>query len=113
MTIEKERAEPPEPAAVVLGGVRYQSLPWGKARGLAFARLMIGVGRHRHRRPGVRVSVPRAAVLGTDAFDRFLDENELRDFALQTEDDAEIRRRFEEAPFPESLRRGEPWMRSP
>jgi len=34
MTIEKERAEPPEPAAVVLGGVRYQSLPWGKARGL-------------------------------------------------------------------------------
>jgi len=77
----------------------------GKARGLAFARLLIGVGRLRTRHPGVRVSVPRSAVLGTDAFDRFLDENGLRDFALQTEDDEEIVRRFLAAPFPADLRR--------
>lgn len=34
MNTEKERSEVPEPAAVVEGGVRYEALPWGKARGL-------------------------------------------------------------------------------
>ena len=32
--VEKERSEPPEPAAVVTGGVRIEALPWGKVRGL-------------------------------------------------------------------------------
>ncbi len=32
--IEKERSEIPEPAPVVVGGIRYEALPWGKARGL-------------------------------------------------------------------------------
>jgi hypothetical protein len=32
--IDKERSEIPEPAPVVVGGVRYEALPWGKARGL-------------------------------------------------------------------------------
>lgn len=31
---EKERSEIPEPAAVTSAGVRYEALPWGKARGL-------------------------------------------------------------------------------
>jgi hypothetical protein len=30
----KERADIPEPEPVVLGGTRYEALPWGKARGL-------------------------------------------------------------------------------
>ncbi|WP_209426918.1 hypothetical protein [Pararhodobacter sp. SW119] len=30
----KERAEPPEPEPVVIDGVRYEALLWGKARGL-------------------------------------------------------------------------------
>jgi hypothetical protein len=32
--IDKERAEIPDPAPVLMGGVRYVALPWGKARGL-------------------------------------------------------------------------------
>jgi hypothetical protein len=32
--IEKERAEIPDPAPVMLNGVRYVAVPWGKARGL-------------------------------------------------------------------------------
>lgn len=32
--ISKERSEVPEPAPVSLGGIRYEALPWGKARGL-------------------------------------------------------------------------------
>ena len=77
----------------------------GKARGLAFGRLLIGVARLRHRFEGVRVVVPPAAVLGTDVFDEFVDANELRDFALQCEDDAEIRRRFKAARLPREIRR--------
>lgn len=34
MNTEKERSEVPEPAAVVADGVRYEAVPWGKARGL-------------------------------------------------------------------------------
>ena len=32
--ISKERRELPEPETVSLAGVRYEALPWGKARGL-------------------------------------------------------------------------------
>lgn len=32
--IDKERAEIPDPAPVLMDGVRYTALPWGKARGL-------------------------------------------------------------------------------
>ena len=32
--IEKERSEVPEPSPVTLGGVRYEAVLWGKARGL-------------------------------------------------------------------------------
>jgi hypothetical protein len=32
---EKERSELPEPEPVMLAGVRYEAVPWGKARGLA------------------------------------------------------------------------------
>ncbi len=42
-------------------------------------------------------------VLGTDVFDGFLDSNELREFAIEVRDDAEILRRFQEAPFPQDI----------
>jgi len=77
----------------------------GKARGLAFARQLIAVDRSRYRWPDVRVAVPSAAVLGTDVFDAFVEENGLRDFALEAVDDGEIHRRFEAAEFPEEIRR--------
>lgn len=32
--IAKERAEPPEPAPVVIDGIRYEAVLWGKSRGL-------------------------------------------------------------------------------
>ena len=72
----------------------------GKARGLAFVRrLLVDSGLHR-RFPGVRVQVPASVVVGTDVFDRFLDENDLRDFALNCRDDGAIRSRIMQAPFP-------------
>jgi CheY-like chemotaxis protein len=76
----------------------------GKARGLAFMRHLLR--RHRLWRhfPEVQVSVPPAVVLATDVFDRFLQENDLANFALNCADDAEIKRRFLEASLPPAVR---------
>jgi CheY-like chemotaxis protein len=75
----------------------------GKARGLAFVRHMLRKSRMTRRFPGVRISVPAAVVLATGVFDQFLAENNLLDFALDCEDDAEIQRRFLAAPLFASL----------
>jgi len=72
----------------------------GKARGLAFVRRLLSLHRLRRRFPDVEIAVPPAAVLGTGVFEQFLDQDDLRRFAVECEDDAEILRRFEAAPFP-------------
>jgi CheY-like chemotaxis protein len=77
----------------------------GKARGLAFVRRLISLHGLRHHFPGVRICIPTTAVLGTDVADRFLDDNDLRSFAIDCQDDAELWRRFERAPFPEEAER--------
>lgn len=76
----------------------------GKARGLAFVRHLLYKSRFSRRFPGVKIGVPPALVLSTDVFDRFLVENNLLDFAIHCNDDAEIQRRFLAAPLPALLR---------
>ena len=75
----------------------------GKARGLAFVRHLLRKSRITRRFPGVRISVPPAVVLATDVFDQFVTENNLLDFALHCEDDAEIQRKFLDAPLSTAL----------
>src|SRR5712671_6896663 len=75
----------------------------GKARGLAFVRHLLRTSRIARRFPGVRIAVPPALVLATDAFDQFMTENNLLDFALQCEDDAEILEKFLSAPLSAKL----------
>jgi CheY-like chemotaxis protein len=75
----------------------------GKARGLAFVRHLLRKNRITRRFPGVRIAVPPALVLATDSFDQFMAENNLLDFALQCEDDAEIPQRFLASSLPEKL----------
>jgi CheY-like chemotaxis protein len=75
----------------------------GKARGLAFIRNLLG------QRPvtdglDAVVSVPAAVVLATDVFDRFIDDNELRSFAIHSDDAADLERRFLAARFPADVR---------
>ena len=77
----------------------------GKARGLAFVRRLLAERGLRRRFPDVEIAVPAAAVLGTDVFDRFLADNDLRHFAIECEDDDELRRRFTAASFPEEAER--------
>ncbi len=76
----------------------------GKGRGLAFASRLLDETRLSERFPGVRVTVPAAAVVGTGIFDAFLDGNGLRSFALQCEDEAESQRRILAAPLPDEAR---------
>jgi CheY-like chemotaxis protein len=75
----------------------------GKARGLAFVRHLLHKRRFSRRFPNVSVTVPPAAVIATDAFDKFLAENSLLDFAIHETDDAEIQQRFLDASLPASL----------
>jgi CheY-like chemotaxis protein len=77
----------------------------GKARGLAFVRRLLAERGLTRRFTGVEIAVPAAVVLGTDVFDRFLDENGLRHFAIECDDDEEIARRFAAAPFPAEAER--------
>jgi len=72
----------------------------GKARGLAFARELLYNYRARNRFPGARLVVPASVTLGTDIFDQFLDENNLRDFAMRETDDTSIEAAFIKARFP-------------
>ncbi len=76
----------------------------GKARGLAFINGLLNSYRLGDQFAGVQVSVPPLVVLGTEIFDRFLDENDLRRFALHCDDDKELHERFCAATLPSDIR---------
>jgi len=95
----KESFDPETSVARIGGG----SLG-GKARGLGFVNTLINDYNVRDRFDGVTILVPAAVVIGTDVFDEFLEENNLRDFAFTCNDDREITKRFLEASkFPEDI----------
>ncbi len=76
----------------------------GKARGLSFVNTLINNYKLQDRFEGVQISVPSGIVLGTDVFDVFLDENNLRNFALNCIDDVEIIKKFlNTEKFPEDI----------
>lgn len=78
----------------------------GKARGLSFLNNLIYSYKINDKFNNVKIYVPPCVVLGTNVFDRFLDENNLRNFALNAADDSEITKRFLEAKkFPKEILR--------
>jgi len=76
----------------------------GKARGLAFANLLLTELDVASQFPDVRISVPPSVVLGTNVFDGFLDANDLRELAITSNDDEEIISCFLAAELPEGIR---------
>jgi hypothetical protein len=86
----------PESTFVRIGGGSLG----GKGRGLAFMHELLSRGDLESHFDDVRIVVPPSAVLGTRAFDRFLDQGDLLPFALRCDDDREIARRFLAAPLP-------------
>ena len=76
----------------------------GKARGLGFVNTLINDYNIRNRFNDVQIFIPSAIVIATGVFDQFLDENNLRKFAMESDDDIEITKRFIEADrFPEDI----------
>ncbi|MGK5085418.1 PEP/pyruvate-binding domain-containing protein [Bdellovibrionota bacterium FG-1] len=76
----------------------------GKARGLGFVKNLCARHDMRSRFKGVEILVPSAVVVATDAFDQFMEANQLVNFALSATDDDEIIRRFLNAPlFPRDV----------
>jgi CheY-like chemotaxis protein len=73
----------------------------GKARGLGFANTMINEFALENRFDDVRIAIPSSVILGSDVFDQFLDENGLLDFAIRSNNDDEITKRFLDAQFPD------------
>ncbi len=72
----------------------------GKARGLAFISHVINYYRASDRFDGITISIPPTVVLCTDVFDRFMEINNLLDFAMQEDDDNKILHEFLRAEFP-------------
>jgi len=75
----------------------------GKGRGLAFMSSLLHRYGVTHRFPGTVIQVPPTAVLGTDVFDTFMAQGDLREFALQDHENDEITARFLEAKLPPSI----------
>lgn len=74
----------------------------GKARGLSFLNKLIYNYEISDKFEDIYIGIPSGVVIGTDVFDQFMDENDLRSFALNCNDDDEIKARFLEAKkFPE------------
>jgi len=69
----------------------------GKARGLGFINTLITNYNISHKFDGVEISVPSAIVIGTDIFDRFIQENKLEQYAFQEVSDLEITQKFVDA----------------
>jgi CheY-like chemotaxis protein len=76
----------------------------GKARGLSFVNTLINNYQLQNQFADTVIYVPPGVVIGTLVFDVFLEENNLRNFALSTQDDEEITHKFLEAKkFPEDI----------
>ena len=66
----------------------------GKARGLGFARSMINNSGIKSKFKDVNIRVPRCAVIGTNEFDQFMNDNQLWEIALLGTDDKKLEKAF-------------------
>jgi CheY-like chemotaxis protein len=96
---EKESFDPYSSLSKIGGGALG-----GKARGLSFVNILINNYNVQNRIEGVKIYIPPALLIGTDIFDHFLEENKLRDFAVNATDDRVVMERFLKAKkFPEEI----------
>jgi Pyruvate phosphate dikinase, AMP/ATP-binding domain len=77
----------------------------GKARSLAFMSALLHQNPWiRDKFPKVNIRIPRTLVIATDAFEAFIEENDLHALAREEPNDDEIRRRFIAAAIPRWLK---------
>ncbi|MBU1699851.1 MAG: histidine kinase [Candidatus Eisenbacteria bacterium] len=73
----------------------------GKGRGLAFLNSLLKDYDIEDRFAGIKISVPPSTVLATGVFDKFMEESNLTQLALNESDDDKIREAFLKARLPE------------
>ncbi|MCI0497140.1 MAG: hypothetical protein L0Z54_02465, partial [Thermoplasmata archaeon] len=76
----------------------------GKGRGIAFLSALLSRSAPEDDQGGIRVMIPDTLVIGTDEFDRFIDDNGLRETSKADLPDSEIARRFLEGSLHPPLR---------
>ncbi len=75
----------------------------GKGRGLAFMNSLLAYNRLGASYPKIRIAIPNTFVLCTDVFEQFVQENDLRTWALDAANDRAIAARFQAATLPEPI----------
>ncbi len=75
----------------------------GKGRGLAFINRLLRRYNVYNSFEGVRISVPPTTIIGTSVFDKFLEKNNLLEYALGDRSDNEIARTFVNAKMPKDI----------
>ena len=75
----------------------------GKARGLLFMNRIIAESEINDKFPDVNIRIPKAVVIGTEEFDKFINDNDLMDRALSLKTNSEITALFLTKSLPPKL----------
>ncbi|MGD0309646.1 MAG: PEP/pyruvate-binding domain-containing protein [Acidobacteriota bacterium] len=75
----------------------------GKARGIAFFNTLMGRSSFTHRFEGARIAIPNTAVVATDLFDAFMEQNDLYPIIHEDVGDESLRDTCVSAALPQSL----------
>lgn len=76
----------------------------GKARGVAFMNVMISKAFLADKYEDIIVKVPRSFVIGSDIFEKFIEENNLYSFLNTNPQQDDIAQKFTESPLPAAIR---------
>ncbi len=76
----------------------------GKARGLGFMNKILRESNFQKIFPNISIQIPKIAVIGTDAFDRFMSENNLFDEVYKIESNSKLESIFLNASLPSDLK---------
>lgn len=75
----------------------------GKSRGVAFFNSLLAKSDLPQKYPDLKFKTPRSFTICSDVFEEFVEGNDLHEFAIGCEDQAEIVRRFLETPLPAEI----------
>ena len=77
----------------------------GKARGLGFMNSVITKSQLQNKFPNVNIRIPRLAVIGTDEFDQFMNDNNLWVKASNAQSNSSVEKLFLRSKLPKNLRK--------
>ncbi|NHJ84848.1 MAG: hypothetical protein FK734_05265 [Asgard group archaeon] len=76
----------------------------GKGRGIAFLMFLLNSFQIEREFQNISIEIPKTIVIGTDQFDKFMESNNLFDFALTDASDHDIKEKFVKAKLSSSIK---------